>query len=96
MTAAQDRIRRTLDESWRDESICQYEDPLLFELADGERWESGRFNAAARICLECPVEAECDDFATRMNERHGFWGGKDRGEEDRAKRLAKEALQKQS
>lgn len=36
-----------------------------------------------RYCDACPVEAQCLDFAMRMDQRHGFWGGQT--EEERYK-----------
>ncbi len=27
------------------------------------------------ICLGCPVRRECLDFAMRVREPHGIWGG---------------------
>lgn len=99
MTAAQIRIRRMLDESWRREAACQSEDPNLFFLEDGERWTEGRFSAAEQICRECPVSHRCDEFAELMGEKHGYWGHRDRGEEQNARRREKaeaKALQEQS
>jgi WhiB family redox-sensing transcriptional regulator len=33
-----------------------------------------REDAAKRICLQCPVVAECRDHALRTPEHHGIWG----------------------
>lgn len=31
---------------------------------------------AKRICVACPVRAECLEYALENNERQGVWGGK--------------------
>ena len=34
-----------------------------------------RESAAKRICAECPVRRECFDYAMRVHEPFGIWGG---------------------
>jgi WhiB family redox-sensing transcriptional regulator len=46
--------------------------PSHFERkADKEARES----RAKRICSTCPVRRECLDYALRIREPHGIWGG---------------------
>lgn len=35
---------------------------------------------AKAICRACPVTAECLDYALRIREPHGIWGGLNEGE----------------
>jgi len=83
------RVRREdLDTSWKLEAECGSADPLLFELADRERWKPGRFDEAAEYCSRCPVLRECDEYATRGKEKWGFWALRDRGEAKHEQRIA--------
>lgn len=34
-----------------------------------------RENAAKEICRNCPVQTDCLDYALRIRESHGIWGG---------------------
>ena len=34
-----------------------------------------RERAAKEICRPCPVRQECLDYAIRIREAHGIWGG---------------------
>lgn len=34
-----------------------------------------RESRAKRICSECHVRADCLDYAIRIREPHGIWGG---------------------
>lgn len=55
---------------WARESLCAQTDPELFHPATGQSAVP-----AKRICLGCPVRAQCLDAALARNERHGVWGG---------------------
>ena len=54
--------------------------PICQEI-DGELWypesggESYALRQAKEYCEECPVKAECLNFALVNNEQHGIWGG---------------------
>ena len=55
---------------WARDALCAQTDPEAFFP------EKGRSNAAAkRVCLACPVRAECLDAALSRPERFGVWGG---------------------
>ena len=47
--------------------------PPLREESDTER--RARERAAKRVCAACPVRRECLDFALRLREPFGIWGG---------------------
>jgi WhiB family redox-sensing transcriptional regulator len=72
-------------DSWAEQAACRHEDPDLFFPPEEER---GRYAAlretlAKRICLRCPVLAECTDYALTADERYGVWGGLTAAERDR-------------
>jgi WhiB family redox-sensing transcriptional regulator len=47
------------------------------ESADARR---ARESAAKRICVDCPVQRECLEYALRVREPFGIWGGLDETE----------------
>ena len=58
--------------AWMDDAACAS--------VGGDFWypevsKNGAINAAIRICQQCPVKAECLDYALDRNERIGIWGG---------------------
>jgi WhiB family redox-sensing transcriptional regulator len=50
---------------------------LFFPPTYAERKEErdAREARAKSICAECPVRAECLDYALSIREPHGIWGG---------------------
>ncbi len=50
---------------------------LFFPPSVGERREERdlREKKAKRICEQCGVRPDCLDFALRVREPHGIWGG---------------------
>jgi WhiB family redox-sensing transcriptional regulator len=57
-------------EQWRDSALCAETDPEAF-FPDANRSAA----PAKRICAECPVKAECLDYALQTNQWYGVWGG---------------------
>jgi WhiB family redox-sensing transcriptional regulator len=43
---------------------------------------------ARRICADCPVKAECREYALAQGEQFGIWGGLTAGERQRRRRAA--------
>ena len=60
------------DDSWRLEAICAQVDPELWFPEHGSSEEA---REAKRICAECPVKAECQEYALENRIDHGVWGG---------------------
>jgi WhiB family redox-sensing transcriptional regulator len=63
---------------WQFRGACQGEDSALFFAPNHfeTREEKGaREWAAKSICARCPVRGECLDYALRIREPHGIWGG---------------------
>lgn len=55
---------------WYLDALCAQVDPELFYPEQGSGGQK-----AMRVCAQCPVIAECLDFAIKSRERHGIWGG---------------------
>ena len=68
----------TWEYGWQWRAACRGEDSGLF-FPPGE-WESreakiARERNAKSICAVCPVRIECLEYAVRIREPHGIWGG---------------------
>ena len=62
--------RNTDDATWMTRAICRGMSPAVFFPTDG-----AGFEAARRICLECPVRVECLEYALVNHIDQGAWGG---------------------
>jgi WhiB family redox-sensing transcriptional regulator len=66
------------DESWRDQAACRGEDatwffaPGYFERRDEK---DARERKAKAVCARCPASEDCLEYALRIRENHGVWGG---------------------
>lgn len=58
------------EDTWMDRALCSQTDPEAFFPEKG-----GSTSAAKQICEDCPVRAECLDYALQHEERFGIWGG---------------------
>jgi WhiB family redox-sensing transcriptional regulator len=58
------------DATWMASARCRGIDPAVFFPSDG-----AGFEAAQRICVECPVRAECLEYALVNRIDQGAWGG---------------------
>lgn len=69
---------RSLEEIWQMGALCRGPDSALFfppshfERKDEKEIREARAKA---ICRNCPVTRECLDYALRIREPHGIWGG---------------------
>lgn len=60
-------------EPWMDDAACRsHPNPDLWFPPTSN---PGDYAAALRICLQCPVRAECLDLAVRSGADAGIWGG---------------------
>lgn len=60
---------------WRELAACEGEELDLFfpvGVAGPAMWQ---ISQAKAICSECPVIAQCLDYALRTGQDHGIWGG---------------------
>ena len=72
--AALRRLAKVLDisQEWRKKARCQG--------LEGDRFFPGQYeNAVAKqakqICQECTVRKDCLEYALKVGEKHGIWGG---------------------
>jgi WhiB family redox-sensing transcriptional regulator len=69
---------RTLTEVWQLRALCRGPDSsLFFPPSHFERKDEKeeREAHAKAICRTCPVKRECLEYALRIREPHGIWGG---------------------
>ena len=69
--------------TWESRALCRDVDtdcfiPPLREETEAER--QSRELAAKHVCAVCPVRRECLDYALRVREPIGIWGGLNEGE----------------
>ena len=62
--------RAGVDATWMARGRCRGMNPAVFFPTDG-----AGFEAARRVCLECPVRAECLEYALDNHIDQGAWGG---------------------
>jgi len=63
---------------WQFDAACRGEDSALFFAPNYfERREEklAREAKAKGFCARCPVRVECLEYALRIREPHGIWGG---------------------
>ena len=66
------------EELWQDRAACRgphtalFFPPSHFERKDDKE---GRESQAKAICATCPVRKPCLEYALRIREPHGIWGG---------------------
>lgn len=67
-----------IEQSWQGKAACRgpqaslFFPPSHFERKDDKEYREGRAKA---ICANCPVRRACLDYAVRIREPHGIWGG---------------------
>jgi WhiB family redox-sensing transcriptional regulator len=67
-----------IHETWHLKASCRGPESRLFfppSLPERREEREAREARAKRICLDCPVLDECLEFALRVREPHGIWGG---------------------
>jgi WhiB family redox-sensing transcriptional regulator len=69
------------DPEWKQLGLCNQVDPDLWF---PDRGASAR--EPQRICGDCPVRAECLEYALETDQRFGIWGGTSEQERRRIKR----------
>lgn len=67
-----------IEDSWQAKAACRGpQTSLFFPPSHFERKEEkeSREAKAKAICRTCPVRQPCLDYALRIREPHGIWGG---------------------
>ena len=63
---------------WQWRAACRGEDSALFfapNHPEPKEERAKREREAKAICAVCPVRIECLEYAVRIREPHGIWGG---------------------
>ena len=63
---------------WQWRAACRGEDPALFFAPnhfEPKEERQARERKAKAICAACPVRIDCLEYAVRIREPHGVWGG---------------------
>jgi WhiB family redox-sensing transcriptional regulator len=60
---------------WRSEALCRDTDPELFFPIGTTGAALVQIEHAREVCRQCPVQADCLDFALSTNQDSGIWGG---------------------
>jgi len=71
-------VARRSDDEWQVKAACRGpQAEVFFPPARVERKDErvDRERAAKGICATCPVRRACLDYAIRIREPHGIWGG---------------------
>ncbi|MEJ2865379.1 WhiB family transcriptional regulator [Actinomycetospora flava] len=79
--------------SWRSRAKCRDEDPELFFPVGHHRPARVRLAAAKSVCGQCPVSADCLEWALANGEVDGVWGGTSEDERRDLGRRAERAAQ---
>jgi WhiB family transcriptional regulator, redox-sensing transcriptional regulator len=60
---------------WRAQALCRDTDPELFFPIGTTGAALVQIEQARAVCRQCPVQADCLDFALTTNQDSGIWGG---------------------
>lgn len=66
------------DRTWQLRAACRGPESALFfppSHAEAKIDRDARERRAKAVCAGCPVRRQCLDYALRIGEQHGIWGG---------------------
>ena len=69
---------RAIEQTWQRDAACRGPESALFfapSVPEAKRARDAREARAKAICASCRVRAECLDYALRIRDPHGIWGG---------------------
>jgi WhiB family redox-sensing transcriptional regulator len=77
-----------VEETWAEQAACKGRDPDIFHPRINYRNTRRDLVTIAEapakaVCAECPVTAECLDYAERTRTEPGVWGGLGEGDRRR-------------
>lgn len=87
------RVPAELSRSWQHRAACRGADTAWFfapSYFERREEKAAREAKAKQVCAGCPVADECLEYALRIREPHGVWGG--RNELERRRLLRGRAL----
>lgn len=68
-------MKREQEREWENDAACsEYGPGWWFSAKESE------INKAKAICVSCPVQPQCLEYALVTPEHHGIWGGLDEKE----------------
>lgn len=70
-----DRPEDLADTSWRTTASCRDTEPDLFFPIGTTGLAITQIESAKEVCMGCPAQTPCLDFALRTNQDSGVWGG---------------------
>lgn len=70
-----DRPGEAIDTSWRANASCRDTDPELFFPIGTTGLAVTQIDEAKAVCMSCPAQDACLEFALRSNQDSGVWGG---------------------
>ncbi len=79
--------------SWRFQARCADQDPDLFFPVGSSGPALRQTLRAKAVCAQCPVRAECLEWALDTRQPHGVWGGLDEHERERLQGAGREAYE---
>lgn len=80
-----------LSRAWMDDALCRQFPAELFFPEDDRAQAATYAKAAKEVCGQCPVRAQCLEYALARGENAGVWGGmspRERAAERRARQAA--------
>ncbi len=76
--ALNERTIAATEEGWQHDAACRGADATLFfapNYFERREEKDAREAKAKAICARCPVRRPCLEYALRIREPHGVWGG---------------------
>jgi WhiB family redox-sensing transcriptional regulator len=70
-----DSPHESSDTSWRSSAACCDTDPDLFFPVGTTGQAIEQIEQAQAVCMGCPAQVQCLEFALRTNQDTGIWGG---------------------
>ena len=71
-------LQSSYEFNWQDKALCKGPHADIFFVpfvGEGRNERRNREAAAKAICAKCSVKVECLNYAIRIKEQHGIWGG---------------------
>ncbi len=73
--SAEESLYLMLREPWQKLAACRGMGPENFYLDLTDPLYEDKLEIAQRICSNCPVQADCEDYSNGNSEEWGIWNG---------------------